>query len=75
MSKNAGSPGAENPVAVDVRVRRAPLAGDGVDAFDVLAAGVVERLGHEPDALVLAHARGAGTRRARRRRRPPSRPR
>ena len=49
--------GADDPVAVDVRVRRAALAGDRVDALDVLAAEVVEHLADQADALVLAHAR------------------
>ena len=57
MSKNAGSPGRIEPVAVDVRVRRAALAGDRVDALDVLAAEVVEHLADQADALVLPHAR------------------
>ena len=57
MSKNAGSPGRIEPVGVDVRVRRAALAGDGVDPLDVLGAEVVEHLADQADALVLAHAR------------------
>ena len=48
--------GADQPVAVDVRVRRAALAGDRVDALDVLAAEVVEHLADQADALVLPHA-------------------
>ncbi len=47
--------GPDEPVAVDVRVRRAPFAGDGVDALDVLAAEVVEGLADHADALVLLH--------------------
>ena len=38
-----------------MRVRRAALAGDRVDALDVLRAQVVERLGDEADAFVLPH--------------------
>ena len=38
-----------------MRVRRAALAGDGVDALDVLRAEVEQRLGDEADAFVLAH--------------------
>ena len=49
--------GADQPVAVDVRMRRAALAGDRVDALDVLAAEVVEHLADQADALVLADAR------------------
>ena len=48
---------AQRAIGVDVRVGAAPLPRDGVDAFDVLRAEVVEDLGHEADALVLAHAR------------------
>ena len=47
--------GTQHAVGVDVRVRRAALAGDRVDALDVLGAEVVEHLADEPDALVLAH--------------------
>ena len=49
--------GPDDAVAVDVRVRRAALARDGVDALDVLAAEVVEHLADQADALVLPHAR------------------
>ena len=49
--------GPDDPVAVDVRMRRAALAGDRVDALDVLAAEVVEHLADQADALVLAYAR------------------
>ena len=47
---------ADQPVAEDVRVRRASLARDRVDPLDVLRAEVVERLGDQPHRLVLAHA-------------------
>ncbi len=40
-----------------MRVRCAALAGDGVDALDVLGAHVVQDLVDQADALVLAHAR------------------
>ncbi len=42
---------------VDVRVRGAAFAGDGVDALDVLTAEVVEDLADEAHALVLPDAR------------------
>jgi hypothetical protein len=45
------------PIAVDMWMRRAPLAGDRVDALDVLAAEVVEHLADQPNALVFAYAR------------------
>jgi hypothetical protein len=48
--------GADEPVAVHVGVRRAPLAGDRVDPLDVLAAQVVQDLAHQAHALVLADA-------------------
>ena len=54
--EEGGVAGADEAVAVDVGVGRAALAGDGVDALDVLAAEVVEHLADEADALVLAHA-------------------
>ena len=38
-----------------MRVRRAALAGDRVDALDVLRPEVEQRLGDEADALVLTH--------------------
>ena len=49
--------GPDDAVAVDVRVRRAPLAGDRVDPLDVLAAEVVEHLADQADALVLPDSR------------------
>ena len=49
--------GTDDAVGVDVRVRRAALAGDRVDALDVLRPEVEQRLGDEADALVLAHTR------------------
>ena len=56
MSKNAGSPGPDEPVGEHVRMRRAALARDRVDALHVLRAEVVEGLRDEADRLVLAHA-------------------
>ena len=47
--------GPDDPVGVDVRVRRAALARDRVDALDVLRAEVVERLGDQAHGLVLPH--------------------
>ena len=73
MSKYAGSPGPQHPVGEDVRVRRAALARDRVDALDVLGAELEEHLVDERDAVVLAEARAASPCRARRRPRRPSR--
>ena len=47
--------GADQPVALDVRVGRAAFAGDGVDPLDVLRPEIEQGLGDEADALVLAH--------------------
>ena len=47
--------GPDQPVGVDVRVRRAALAGDRVDPLHVLAAEAVEDLADQAHALVLAH--------------------
>ena len=49
--------GTQDAVRVDVRVRVRALAGDRVHALDVLRAQVVEHLGDQADALVLAHPR------------------
>ena len=57
MSKNAGSPGPDQTIAEDVRMRRAALTRDRVDPLDVLGAEVVERLRDDPDGLVLTDAR------------------
>ncbi len=64
----------DEPVGVDVRMRRAPLPRDGVDALDVLGPEVVEHLGDEPDGLVLAHPGPQELVEARRMRHPPSTP-
>ena len=49
--------GADEPVAEDVGVRGAALAGDGVDVVDVLAAHVEEGLGDLRHQLALADPR------------------
>ena len=61
MSKYAGSPGSQHPVGEDVRMRRAPFAGDRVDALHMLRAELEQHLVDESDAVVLAEA---GTHRA-----------
>ena len=48
--------GPQHAIGEHVRVRAAALAGDRVDAFDVLRPEIVEHLGDQPDGLVLAHA-------------------
>ena len=57
MSKNAWSPGREQPVGERVRVRIAAVAGDRVDRLDVLRAELEEHLHRRGHDLVLAHAR------------------
>src|SRR4029077_18989085 len=52
-----GVAGPQRAVGVDVRVGAGALARDRVDALDVLGAQVVQRLGDQPDALVLAEPR------------------
>ena len=56
MSKNAWSPGPDQPVGEVVRVRVAPLAGDRVDRLDLVGAHLVEPLVGQRDDLVLADA-------------------
>ena len=56
MSKNAWSPGPDQAVGEDVRVRRAALAADSVDVVDVLAAHVEEGLRHVGHELAFADA-------------------
>ena len=70
-----GVAGADHAVGEHVRVRRAALAGDRVDALDVLRAQVVERLGDDARRPRSRARPGAATGRApRRRRRPSTRP-
>ena len=56
MSKNAWSPGPDQPVGEVVRVRVAPLARDRVDRLDLVRPHLVEPLAGEPDDLVLPDA-------------------
>ena len=48
--------GPDDAVGEHVGVRRAALAGDGVDALDVLGAEVVQPLGDKRNRFVFAHA-------------------
>ena len=56
MSKNAWSPGPDQPVGEVVRVRVAALAGDRVDRLDLVGAHLVEPLVRQRDDLVLPDA-------------------
>ena len=56
MSKNAWSPGPDQPVGEVVRVRVAPLARDRVDRLDLVRAHLVEPLVGQRHDLVLADA-------------------
>ena len=56
MSKNAWSPGPQEPVGEHVRVRVAAVAGDGVDRLDLLGAHLEEQLVRPRDDLVLVDA-------------------
>ena len=49
--------GSQHPIRVDVGVGIGSLTGDGVYPLDMLRAEVVEDLGHQPHALVLAYSR------------------
>ena len=46
----------DDPVAVNVRVWRAPLTRNRIDALDVLATQAIEHFAHQADALVFAYA-------------------
>ena len=49
--------GADDPIRVDVRMRRTTLTGDGVDPLDILRTEIQQGLGDEADTLILAHTR------------------
>ena len=57
MSKKAWSPGPQQPVGEDVRMRVAAVARDGVDRLDLLGAQLEQDLLRARDDLVLVHAR------------------
>ena len=56
MSKNAWSPGPDQPVGEVVRVRVAALARDRVDRLDLVRAHLVQPLVGQRDDLVLPDA-------------------
>ena len=67
MSKKAWSPGPQEAVGEDVRVRVAAVAGDGVDRLDLLGAELEEEPLGVGDDLAARSRRGGATRRSARR--------